>query len=644
MDDEFLLTNQLGGYSSSTFHSGNTRKYHGLLITAGDNLHRQVIVSQLEEKILKAKDEYYLSTVAYSPGDFVTTGFKNLTNFNIHPQTASFDFIIDKGIRIIKEINLAQEANTVIVRYKINAQDNFKFSISPLLTKRDINELSKNINIDSFKATSYLNSAKIQFGKFDELNIKVLSFNPKKLVNLSHKIFTDAHIYKNLYYREDALRKYDASEDLVNPLTVVFNIEPGESFISLQFSFHNACDYLLKNNNNALKLVYSIGLNKKDTIKTPLVEFKDYLLNSYHSFLIDSATKKSIIAGYPWFADWGRDTFISLPGLLLATGEFEFAKQVIKYWSKYINDGLIPNDLSGKIYNTIDASLWYIMSIYRYYLATSDKEFLNEIYPKVRNLLLELINGSSFSIQVDENGFLIWNDPQYSLTWMDSLVNGISATGRIGACVEIQMLWYNCLKAYEFMQKELKLSDDHGEITGLIKLVNQKFNKYFWNEKSGYAYDYIYDNNFDESIRPNVLMGLSLPFRLFDKKKTNRILTKAFEELYTPVGMLTLNKVDKKYNGYYQGSQAERDLAYHNGVIWPFLLGFYLKAMLVQNPNDKIIVDEVKRLVIDFWSAIKNQKLSYLPEVFAANDLHPDGCLSQAWNNALFLEVYQLLP
>lgn len=637
-----MITNQLGAYCSGTFKSGNTRKYHGLLVAAKDDLKRNVIVSQLEEKVLINDAEYYLSTITYKPGDVVTSGYTNLVTSSIHSQTVCFEYAIGKGVKVFKEVNLAQESNTIIVRYKVITDEKIKFSVAPLITHRENSSINQ-ASLEDYKANRYLNIAKIALGNYDELSVKVLSFNPQKLLNVSYKIDTTSHLYKDIYYSEEALRKYEASENLLNPLVVNFNLDPGESFISLQFSYRNSCDNLPQKLSNALKLVYSLNLNKKEAAKTPLLEFKEYLLNNYHSFLIDSNVRKSVIAGYPWFGDWGRDTFISLPGLALTTGEYDFAKEVINYWGKYIYDGLIPNSLTNKAYNTIDASLWYILSIYRHYVATSDKEYLNEMYSKVKNILVELINGSQFSIQVDGNGFLIWNDPKYNLTWMDSEAAGASTTNRIGACVEIQMLWYNCLKVYEFMQKELRIKDDHEEITGLIKLVFQKFNKYFWNQADDYAYDFIYDDNFDRSIRPNVIIGLSLPFRLFDKKKTDKILSTAYEQLYSELGLMTLNKTDVKYNGFYQGSQQERDKAYHNGVIWPFLLGFYLKAILVNYPNNKDKQNEVKEMLITFWKGIKSKKLNYLPEIFAANDLHPDGCVSQAWNYALFLEVYQLL-
>jgi glycogen debranching enzyme len=191
--------------------------------------------------------------------------------------------------------------------------------------------------------------------------------------------------------------------------------------------------------------------------------------------------------------------------------------------------------------------------------------------------------------------------------------------------------------------KELTIIDQHEEITALSKKVYQKFNKEFWDSSQNYAYDFIDGHKANDSIRPNVLIGLSLPFKLFDKAKSEKILEKARKELYTEVGMMTLNKVDLKYIGSYKGSQKERDQAYHNGTIWPFLLGFYLKSELVNNPKDSTKKQQVKNDLITFWKEIRAKKLHYLPEVFAANDLHPDGCLSQAWNYALFLEVYQLL-
>jgi predicted glycogen debranching enzyme len=224
---------------------------------------------------------------------------------------------------------------------------------------------------------------------------------------------------------------------------------------------------------------------------------------------------------------------------------------------------------------------------------------------------------------------------------MDSLVKGRSAAERFGACVEIQLLWYNSLKIFTTMAKELGLKEEHQEIESLSKKIAQHFVKNFWDEKNEYAVDHIFEGKPSSEIRPNVILGMALPYKLFDKKKATKILAKVQKELLSDLGLLTLSKHDPLFKGRYSGTQELRDQAYHNGTIWPYLLGFYYLTIQSYFPSDADKLEEIKTGLIKFWKGIKERKLSYLPELFSPDDLHPDGCLSQAWNYAVFLEVYQ---
>ncbi len=642
MDDEYLITNQLGGYSSSTFHSGNIRKYHGLLIVSNTDLKRKLIIGNLEEKINDSGVEKFFSTNIFHPNVVSPDGKKFLKNYAIHSQTITFEYNLG-STKVFKEVNLAQEANTVIVRYKIVCEEKINFTVAPLITNRSIHELSRYTNAHVFASSAYLNNATIKLSPAEELTIKVLSFNPKNLLNVSYAIKSSADIYKNFHYPVEDERGYDSTEDLIKPLEISFCLQPGESFISMQFSYENSQELLPSKINNSLKLLYSLDYKKKEIKAPTLIEFKEFLNKHYHEFLVDNNFHKSIIAGFHWFDGWGRDTFISFPGLLLATNEFNFARQLLSYWGNFIRDGQIPNSLEGKSYNSIDASLWYIVSIYKYYHATKDEVLIKGLFPKISEIINEFLSGSNFSINVDDDGYLNWTDASYNLTWMDSQVKSKTTTNRLGACVEVQMLWYNCLKIYLFFAKELGITKNLEDLESMVKRISQKFPKDFWNADSEYAFDFIIDGKADNSIRPNVILGLSLPFKLFDKKKAELIISKAKKELVTDLGMLTLNKSDKNFIGRYSGTQSKRDLAYHNGTIWPYLLGFYFQSIVNYFPGDKEKITEVKEGLANFWTKIKEKELNYLPELFSPDDLHPDGCLSQAWNYGTFLELFKMM-
>ncbi len=618
MKDEYLITNHLGGYCSSTFHSGNTRKYHGVLIAGLADLSRKVIISNLEEKLIVDNEEFFINTCTFNGNIIYPKGFQNLKTYISTPKPI-FEFQI-KNIQIKKIIEIDKYANSIYIKYFILSNKEFDIEITPLITNRNIHsnffdgEVLTSTVIDQ-------NNALIEFNENESLKISSTS---AKIIDYKKKYF-------DFYYTIEKERGYEATENLFSFVKLKFRVKKEKSIINLKFSYKNR---------------YFDKFNVKKYFDKKVQSFHKNFENEYHflssktqDFLVYTKSGISMIAGYHWFDDWGRDTFISFRGALLITGRFDEAKSILLNWSKLIQNGLIPNRPNLSEYNTLDGSLWFINAVYEYWVFSKDNETIENIYPKIFEIINCFLVGTNYSIHTNKAGYLVYDDDKLALTWMDAIVDGIPVVKRNGECVEIQMLWYNALKVYKFFQQSLKLDNLKIELDPLINRLKNNFNKDFWNEETNYLYDYINDREKNPQIRPNPIIGLTLPFQIADISKITLILKKIEEELYTSVGLMTLSRYDSEFVEYYHGNQRSRDLAYHNGTIWVWLLGLYIKAVIIYEQNTK----KSYKLLNDFFAEVKNQGLNYLPEIFSFRDKKPSGCLSQLWSYATMLEtIYEL--
>lgn len=639
MKNEYLLTNQIGGYSSSDLVDGNTRKYHGLLIVSDDNLNRKVIVGAVEEKLTVNEKEHYLNTFSFKSGVKSPDGLSYIKKSVIKSNAIAIEYLVD-DLKIVKEINLSQENNSITIKYEINNKTPIKLDVSPFITNRSIHSLKKFSNKDFFKTKKYLNTLDIELSKNEELSIKVLSFNPQSLLNTNYYIDLEQTVYNDFKYRIEEERGLDSIEDQIKVGTFQYEFEPGDNYITLQFNYVDVFKDEPGKISNSLKPTIEMTDDDKPD-KNTFKNFRKYLIEKSDDFLIDYNNRKSIVAGYHWFNDWGRDTFISFKGLLLVTKKYDFAKELLLSWAKVLKNGLIPNELTSKSYNSIDASLWFIVSAYYYFIETKDSETILNLSDEFNQIISEYINGTDFGIHMDSKGYITWDDKKVSLSWMDSSIKGKSATGRFGYLIEIELLWYNALKILEFFEQKIKLTCLIKNLKPIIKNLHKNINKDFYIEKIGFVYDYINDSQKNDQIRPNVLLGLALPFKVFPKIRGEKILQTVEKELLNDFGIYTLSPNDPAFISSYKGTLEERDKAYHNGAIWPYLLGFYYVALF--NYKGKSAQPEIKKGLTKFYDVIKEKGLNYLPEVFDPTAKDPDGTLSQAWNYALFLEAYYVL-
>lgn len=609
-DLEWILTNGIGGYSSSTVIGLNTRKYHGLLVSASNDLTRRVYLQKLDEKIISNNKIFYLSANEYSGNVINPTGFKYLKKFEYDLQSANFYYYVD-GVEILKTVKMSDGKNSTVVSYFINNNmtSEIEFYVDVLINSRDIHSLTKENSVQ-FKSKSYDNRIDIASS---EGHIIVYTDN-KNCIG-----YPDSRWHKNLFYSKEYERGEDSCEDNYCPGYFSIKIGPAEKenfkIISVGYKteedtrkvFDEICK--IKNPEKPKKILTD---DKGKSIVA--------LLLCTDSFIINRNSKKSVIAGYHWFGEWGRDAMIALPGIALINGKSEIAESIIEYFLSHINNGRIPTGFQNGLprYYDIDGSLWLIDRIYQYmkYVGVSNgKEFLDKHWFQLRDIIKNYYD-------MEKDGLILHN----SGTWMDTL-------GRSNA-VEIQGLWYNALKIMEKLSRIVNEPLSEFDIKTTTAKFEKNFMNKFWNG------NYLRDCLDDDALRPNQIIVLSLDYNVVDSETGIKILDIVKKELLTPFGLRTLNNKDSGYRGIYIGNPMERELAYHNGTVWPWLLGPYINAY-VKFYGQRCIPSISRILDPLFEQHTREAGLLTISEIFDGDSPHsPRGCISQAWSVAELLRAY----
>lgn len=638
IEKEWMLTNGISGFCGGTAIGANCRKYQGLLVACTNSPEeRYMILSNLNEEINIDGKLHQLSSCKYT--DKIVDGFKNLQGF-YYDGLPHFRFFVD-GVVINKKIAMEYGKNTAVIEYDIlNGSKESKINIKPLFTFRNPGVCSEEENL-KFSKTVDKNKIQLTPQLNKDINIRFFTYGGKILDK------TDKIVDK-IYYDVDKSTGDKFVDKCYIPGTVEINLNPNErKKVYLLCTIENEenfdCEKIIENEEKRIN-------NLKNTFADSRILAK-YLPIAGDQFIVnrESIKGKTILAGYPWFLDWGRDAMIAINGLTLSTGRLEDAKDIIRSFSLYEKDGLIPNMFPGKgqepLYNTVDASLWFINAVYNYLLyANSYKalEFVEkEVYKTIKNIIKAYKEGTKFSIKMDEEDSLInAGSGLDQVTWMDVRVNGIVVTPRHGKPVEINALWYNALKIAALLKDKFE-KDEKNEYEELAKKVKDSFTKAFWNEDRKYLYDVVNDNEKDNSLRPNQIWAVSLPFTMLDREKEKYIVQKVFEELYTPYGLRSLSRDHKDYHGIYIGKLFDRDMAYHQGTTWAFPLGGFFTAYCKVNDYSKEAVDLVDSLMRDMEDHIKDQCLGSIAEIFDGdNPYKARGCYAQAWSVGEMLRVY----
>ena len=388
---------------------------------------------------------------------------------------------------------------------------------------------------------------------------------------------------------------------------------------------------------------YSKALEEKAGFADPMAKV---LVKSAVQFVADreSTGGKTILAGFPFFEDWGRDTMIALPGVCISTGQYETAKEILRTFAANERDGLMPNLFpEGKNeprYNTVDAALLFINCVYLYYQASGDMDFVKEVWPVMERIITKYREGTRHGIRMEEDGLIRAGEGLDQVTWMDVRVGEILPTPRHGKPVEINAYWYNALRIMEIFASELGL-----EYTGYGVLADRtrtSFREQFWNEERGCLKDLVSGTKADMQIRCNQIWAVSMPFTMLEKDQERQVVRTVYEKLYTPYGLRTLEEGDEEFHPFYGGEMIERDLAYHQGTVWTFPLGAYYLAYLKVCGYSEEAKEEVKEQLEVMESAMREGCIGQLPEIYdGGNPSSSKGCFAQAWSVGEILRVYE---
>ncbi|ADI74185.1 glycogen debranching enzyme [Methanohalobium evestigatum Z-7303] len=629
---EWLVTNGLGGYASSTIIGANTRTYHGLLVSAlNPPVDRTLMLSSVDEEIYVNGSLYRLATHKY-PMTVHPEGYKYLNEVSFKPFPA-FVYQVE-NTEIIKQIFMQYGENTTIISYQVNCSDNNTvFRLIPL------------VNLRNFHYTTRSNDIKFEQSPV-KYGTKIVGKNQFFHLHSNIKYTPEDVWYYNLEYDMERYRGLEYQEDNYNPGFFELNLGKGENNIFIAASTNGE---ISNQSWNDIKDIYENEIKRANSHGYIFEkDFPNQLSKTADSFIVNrkSTNSESIVAGYHWFSDWGRDAMISLPGLTLVTGRFNEASRILKGFAANCQDGLIPNrfadtDNDNPDYNTVDASLWFIHAAGKYFEYTSDLGTIRDVWNTIREIIHHYIRGTYFNIQMDKDS-LIKYDSQ--LTWMDAKVDGIEVTPRRGKTCEINALWYNALKTASLLAENLGLL--HEEYDKTADRVKSSFVDTFWNDNNGCLFDCISigdDGEIykDPSIRPNQIFAVSLPYTMLSHDKEKMIVDKVKDKLLTSKGLRTLSPEDEKYRGIYSGGPYERDFAYHNGTVWPWLMGPFIDAYLKVN-NDSVENREYARsLLLGFENHFKEAGIGTISEVFDGDYPHnPGGCVSQAWSVAEILRAY----
>jgi predicted glycogen debranching enzyme len=633
---EWLETNGLGGFASSTIIGLNTRRYHGLLVAATrPPVGRLVLLSKLEEAMFIDDMRFDLSANRH-PGVVHPEGFRYLKEFRLNPFPV-FTYQVG-NIKIEKSVFMIHGENSTVIHYELRKNNglevpkNLRLEIRPLMAFRDYH--------DTTHENGALNPAVQE-------RSGLASFTPYQglpSVHLAHnaiELRKTGVWYHNFEYDADRERGLDFSEDLFNPCVLCFD---------LRFCRQASVIASTEQRDVADAVEYSRAettRRRKALVASPIEDsFAQSLAAASDQYLVSRGDEKTVIAGYHWFGDWGRDTMIALPGLTLPTGKYEVARSILHTFAKQVDQGMLPNRFpdpgEAPEYNTVDAALWFFEAARAYFAYTGDLEFVrDELYPIFADIVSWHARGTRYGIRMDESGMLTCGEVGVQLTWMDAKIGDWVVTPRRGKPVEIQALWYNALCIMEDLAGRCGEGAARKRYRHMATLAQWSFNRLFWNEGLGSLYDVVNGGPPDPSIRPNQIFAVSLPHSMLPEDRARKVVEKVEQHLLTPFGLRTLAPSDPRYRGSFTGSPTERDGAYHQGTVWPWLLGPFITAYIKVNGGR----DEARRQAQAWLSPLESHLteagLGQVSEIFEGDAPHrPCGCIAQAWSVAEILRVY----
>ena len=626
---EWLEANGVGGYASATVSGANTRRYHGLLVPATQPpVGRFVLLSKLDERVTADGRTYELSSNQYR-GAIHPRGFEQLDSFerDLFPV---FEYAFE-GVRLRKTIAAIHGQNTTVIIYELlQGPVNVTLELRPFIAGRDYHSLT------------HANDAIRREGVFES---EVFSLQPYQgvpplfLQVPGGTFLASPDWYYDFEYAVEEERGLDACEDLFTPGAFTRSLAPGERLAVIASTDNPS-------GRDGAQLVDAEALRRESVIRKASIPgpLGRALSLAADQFIVRRGLeRRTVIAGYHWFTDWGRDTMISLPGLCLVTGRFDDARQILLAFAESVSQGMLPNRFpyggEEPEYNTADATLWFFVAAQEYLDYTHDEPFVRDaLLPVLRDIIAWHERGTRHNIHEDSDGLLIAGSAGDQLTWMDARVGDEVITPRHGKPVEINALWYNALMILAGFERQWGTEEVWRGLAVRVARVRLRFIELFWNEAAGCLYDVIDGDMRDASLRPNQLFAISLPHPLIEGAAAERVLAAIEAKLLTPVGLRTLSPDDSRFAPVCTGPSWQRDRAYHQGTVWPWLLGPYVAALARVRGAEG--VEQGQKLLAGLESHLDDVCVGSLPEIYDGAPPHaPRGCISQAWSVAEVLRA-----
>lgn len=649
---EWIITNGLGGYCSSTIIGANTRKYHGLLVAPlTPPARRHLILSKLDESIQTDGKKYNLYTNMCK--NYISDGYKYLQSFK-KDYIPVFEYEV-AGINIKKSICMEYRKNTVVLVYEIKNNDKDSIlTLAPIMNLRDFHTVTANYEFD-LRQNINKNKVKIVINRQSETPIYMNLTNGKYIKHENDK-------FNNMYYIEEEKRGMAAEENLIVPGRYEIELAPNEektiTFVcSLEENIEeiDGKEIIKKEISRINKLIDKSNLlnsENEELVKTYIIASDNFVVYR-PSFVL-----YTIIAGYPWFLDWGRDSLISFEGLLLLSNRYEIAKEVLLTYIRDIKFGLVPNGYSGydnrPLYNSADASLLLFEQVKKFLNYTKDYNFVEKnIYRSLIKVIESYINGINHdnnNIWLDKDGLLVAGTEHTQNTWMDAKVGEYCVTPRNGKAVEINAMWYNALKIAEELTELYGTKEQEKKYNELAEKCKKSFTEKFYNKRRKCLYDVIGDSK----IRPNQLFAISLTYQVIEPN--SEIATEMFEtvtkKLLNDYGLKTLAKGEPFYKEVYEGDVLKRDMSYHQGITWPWLLGIYSDAYRnrIKAEKNAKVKNELKKQYENFRENVKQTFIKEMNEnstVGSISELYDSkkpylakGAFAQAWSVS---EIFKII-
>lgn len=648
-DREWLVTNGLGGFASGSLLGIGTRRYHGLFVpNLANPKGRHIAISRFDEEIVSAGQYVKIGGAEYLDNRLDTDVHRCLVQFKWEALMPTWRFEVG-GAVIDKTIVMPHNQNTVCVHYELIHGERADIRLRPFVAFRRQDAVL--VHEETWPFTLLFSGGSYEIRRSHSDLVLRLGVVPAGAGFTCHEV-----VGENALYRVEQVRGYDHSEHLYSPGYFTAELKPGQplTFVATTQG-REALDtdggMAIEHERRRVERMLSMAPEAaRHGFAAQLATAADQFIVLPGSRLEETLQAgasgdqvRTVIAGYHWFGDWGRDTMISLEGLTLCTGRHEEARSILHTFSRYVRDGLLPNLFpEGEreaLYHTVDATLWYFHALDRYTEITGDTSLLREIYPVLSGIIEHHVRGTHYNIGMDpQDGLLRAGAPGYQLTWMDAKVDGWVVTPRRGKPVEIQALWHNALRL--MAEWAPQFGEQPEPYHHLAMRARASFQQRFWCEAAGHLFDVVDGEEGDDpSCRPNQIFTMSLKHPVLDAACWEKVLDAVAQRLLTPFGLRTLAPGDKNYKPTYEGDLRTRDAAYHQGTVWPWLIGHFMGAWLKVRPDR-----QAARTILNAMpSHLADAGIGSISEIFDAEPpYHPRGCIAQAWSVAEVLRAWQM--